>query len=195
MQAFNELRHQARIKRDKALAKIHEDYAATIARIAVVEQDLLGLKPPGHKPISECVARVLPTDRVFTIDDVVTALQVLEPRRNWRKWSIGHVLGQLREKGLVRRVTRSKVGMAATYARIGVPIEDDPYRDVLLVDVVAEVLEKAGRPLNLTEVTVAVQGTGYKSSASTKNLRGSVSGALSKDARFIVDLGKWSLVK
>ena len=49
MNAFNELRAQARDNRDKAIGQARDDYSATLVRIAELEQDLLGRDPPKHK--------------------------------------------------------------------------------------------------------------------------------------------------
>ena len=42
MNAFTELRRQAKEKRDKAIGQARADYADTLVKIATLEQDLLG---------------------------------------------------------------------------------------------------------------------------------------------------------
>jgi len=123
MNAFNELRRHAREKRDKAIQQARDDYAATLTRIAELEQDLLGRDSPQHKTIAACIDSVIPTDRPFTTVDIMAALEALDPRRNWRKRSLDSHIARLRERGLVRRVKRSQNRQPAVYARVGVEIE------------------------------------------------------------------------
>jgi len=103
MEAFNELRRHAREKRDKAIASVRDEYAATLVRIAALEQDLLGREPSTHKTIAGCINRVLPSDRPFTTVDVMTALEALDPGRVWRKRSVDSHISRLRERGVMRR--------------------------------------------------------------------------------------------
>jgi len=66
MDAFNDLRRQAREKRDKAIHEARDAYAATLTRIAALEQDLLGRDVSSHRTIAACIDSALPTDRTFT---------------------------------------------------------------------------------------------------------------------------------
>ena len=49
MEAFTELRKQAREKRDQSIHKAKDEYRATLKRIAALEQDLNGQVPSSHK--------------------------------------------------------------------------------------------------------------------------------------------------
>lgn len=127
MDAFNTLRKQAREKRDKTLAAARNEYAATLVRIAALEQDLNGRDPPAHRSIASCVESVIPTDRSFTTVDIMSGLEALDPRRVWRKRSVDSHIARLREKGLVIRLKRSQLRLPAVYVREGVEVESSPF--------------------------------------------------------------------
>ncbi len=55
MEAFNTLRKHARQKRDKMIGIARDDYAATLVRIAALEQDLLGRELSTHRTVSSCI--------------------------------------------------------------------------------------------------------------------------------------------
>lgn len=69
MQALNDLRQAARDRRDKLIAKARTEYEATIAKIASIEQDLLGREPTNPRSIASCVSSVIPADEPFTSGD------------------------------------------------------------------------------------------------------------------------------
>jgi hypothetical protein len=104
MECFNAIRKHARDKRDKAIGKARDDYAATLVRIAALDQDLLGRDPPAHKTVPSCINRVLPNDRPFTTIDVLAALEALEPGRAWRKHSADGPKASCRHAGDFLRV-------------------------------------------------------------------------------------------
>lgn len=193
MNAFNELRKQAREKRDKAIEVARDEYAATLRRIAELEQDLLGRDSPAHKTIAACIDSVIPTDRAFTTVDIMAALEALEPRRVWRKRSLDSHISRLRERGLVRRVKRSQNQQPAVYARVGVETEPLPFEDMTLAEVVKEVLGARG-PMRQTELVVAMMESGYQTTMKPKGLRNAVGKILAKDKQaFRQSGGKWAV--
>jgi DNA-binding transcriptional ArsR family regulator len=191
MQAFNELRKHAREKRDKAIDVARNEYAATLVRISALEQDLLGRESSTHQTIASCINRVLPTDREFTTIDVMTALEALDPRRPWRKRSVDSHISRLRERGLVRRLRKSKGLEPAVYARVGVQVAPMPFGDKTLPEVIGEVL--AGRTLTQTELAVAMLDAGYQTTMTPKALRDAVGVVLRRErGQFVQRGGKWA---
>lgn len=108
MQAFNDLRSAARDRRDKLIHKARDEYETTLKQMARLEQDLLVKEPTNRNSIASCITSVIPSDRPFTCNDVLTALEALDPRRPWRMRSIHHTISRLRERGLVRRLATAK---------------------------------------------------------------------------------------
>ena len=138
MQAFNEIRRKALEKRDKAIGIARAEYAETLARIAAIEQDILGREPSTHKTISSCVNRVLPQDRQFTLDDILAGLEALDPGRVWRRRSVDSYIFRLREKGIIRRLRRSKKTDPAIYVRVGVEVEKRPFENMTIKEGAAQ---------------------------------------------------------
>lgn len=193
MKAFNELRKHAREKRDKAIGVARDEYAATLARIAALEQDLLGREPSTHKTIASCIDSVIPGDRCFTTLDILAGLEAMDPRRDWRKRSLDSHIARLRERGLVRRVKKSQNCQPAIYVRMGVDVEPLPFEDKTLPEVVAEVLDD-GQPMRQTDLVVAMMEAGYQTTMSPKNLRDAVGVVLRKGkGRFREVDGEWGV--
>jgi hypothetical protein len=187
MQALNDLRQAARDRRDKLIAKARTEYEATLAKIASIEQDLLGREPTNPCSIASCVESVIPSDGPFTSADLLRNLEALDPRRPWRKRSVDHTIQRLRAKGLVRRLSKAKAGRAenvspALYVRAGVKAESQPFGDMPLLDVLYETLQ--GQSLTATELTVAILEAGYRSKMSHKRLRDHVARTMRADERF-----------
>jgi hypothetical protein len=191
MEAFAELRRQARLKRDKAIDQARRDYAETLARIAGLEQDLLGREMSGHHKISACIERVIPTDREFTAVDILTGLEAMDPGRIWRKRSVDSHISRLRKRGIVRRISRSRGSEPAVYARLGVQVAPRPFQDMTMREVIRTVL--AEKPLTQTELVVAMLESGYYTTMTRQALRNAVGMELRKDGEFRKADGKWTL--
>jgi predicted transcriptional regulator len=195
MQAFNELRRAARDRRDKLILKARTEYEATLAKIAGIEQDILGRELSDHRSVMSCVESVMPTDGPFTSSDIVRSLEALDSRRPWRKRTVDHCISRLRSKGLVRRLSKAKAGNAecispALYVRVGVKADSSPFGDTPLLDVLYEVLQ--GRALTATELTVAVLEAGYRTAMKPKALRDHAARAMRGDRRFVAEGERWS---
>ena len=195
MQALNDLRQAARDRRDKLIAKARTEYEATLAKIASIEQDLLGREPTNPRSIASCVELVIPSDGPFTSGDLLRNLEALDPRRPWRKRSVDHAIQRLRAKGLVRRLAKAKAGRAenvspAHYVRAGVRVDSQPFGDMPLLDVLYETLQ--GKSLTATELTVAILEAGYRSTMSHKRLRDHAARIMRKDSRFRLAQDQWN---
>ena len=123
MQAFNDIRKQARDKRDKAIQKARDEYAETLKHIAEVEQDILGREASRQDTLATCVNRALPNDQPFTSTDVLHSLEAMAPNRIWLKRSVDRRIHRLCASGVVRRLKRCKAGEPALYVRVGVQVE------------------------------------------------------------------------
>jgi hypothetical protein len=87
MQALNDVRQAARDRRDTLVAKARSEFEATLAKIASIEQDLLGRDPFSYKSIQASFESVIPSDRQFTTADIMVALEAADPRRTWSQRS------------------------------------------------------------------------------------------------------------
>ena len=179
MDAFNFLRKQARERRDKAIQQARDEYAATLVRIAALEQDLLGRDPSSHRSIAACIDSVIPTDRPFTTADIMASLEALDPRRNWRKRSLDSLIYRLRERGIVRRLRKARNDKLALYVRVGVQVERLAFEDMTLAEVVEEMLRDGAK--DATEIVVSMLEAGYETSMGPKQLRDAVGVVLKRN--------------
>jgi hypothetical protein len=169
---FIALRARAREKRDRAIAQARADYAETLTRIAALEQDLLGRVLSSHRSIAACIDSVIPQDREFTTADVMAGLEALDPGRVWLKRSVDSHLSRLRERGIVRRVRRARPPDPAIYVRMGAETPPRPFEDQTLVEVMEAKLRE--RPMNPTELAVAILEGGYETQMTPKRFRTAV---------------------
>jgi hypothetical protein len=141
--------------------------------------------------MASCINQLTPTDRTFTTVDIMAGLEAMDPGKVWRKRSVDSQIQVLRDKGLVKRIKRSKGTEPAVYARIEVPTEPLPFQDLNLADVVAEVLK--AEPLTQTEIVVTMLEAGYETTMGQKALRDAVGLALRRaPERFTVQGRKWA---
>ena len=185
MEAFNQLRKQARSKRDKAVNKARDEYAATLKRI--------GSNRTPRKPVASCVNSVLPMDRLFTTVDVMAALKASDPLRDWRKQPVVNHICKLGRRGILRRMKKAQRHEPAAYVFRGVEYEPLPFEGMTLAEVVLNVLA-AHQPLRQADLVAAMLDAGYCTTMDLKRLRRAVSDKLRKDERFRVSGGEWDVV-
>jgi hypothetical protein len=184
---FNNLRQRARAKRDKALAEIKAEYAYQLTQIAKLEQDLLGKVSSRYHKISAAIESVIPRDRSFSVLDIFTALEALDPRRPWRRRSVDNHLTRLRERGIIRRIRRSTIHEPALYVRAEHAPPPGPMDDKSLFQAIGQV-HKA--PMSTTEILIAVVEAGYNSTMSRNNLRNAIAGLMRRHG-YKADAGRW----
>lgn len=187
MNEFTALRARAREQRDKAIAQAKQNYAEALERIAVLENSLLERDKPKVRRTSDCISRVLPTDKPFTVDDILEALEAHDPSRVWSKKAVCNHITNLRKRGIVYRVRKPKLGVSAIYARKGVSVAPSKLGDKSLVEVMRSILKS---PMTAMELTVAVLEAGYETSMSRQDLRGTIRRELGK-GKFTRDGERW----
>jgi len=184
---FNALRARAKINRDKALADVQRDYELALEKIQALQEELLGATRERNTRLSAAIESVMPREADFTSGDLLAALENLEPGRAWKKRSIDNHIAYLRERGLVRRLKRSKSNEPAVYVRVAEPLRGPQTEDMPLREAIGQALTK---PMNTTEVLVAVLESGYQTEMSKSNLRHTIAKLLGRDG-YKRDGGKW----
>jgi hypothetical protein len=193
MEALTQLRKLARERRDKSIGEANTLYADTLKRIAAIEQDLLGHQASTHRASSACIQQVMPADQPFTTVDLRAALEAMEPGRVWYERTITNQLGRLRKRGFIRRLRRPTCKTPALYVRAGIEAVL-PLDAKTMLDAAAELL--ADRPMNCTELAVAMRESGYQTKMTPKALRAALGVGMRRNRkRFRQDGGKWSLAQ
>jgi hypothetical protein len=192
MNAFNELRQHARECRDRAIDFADDQDNATLARIAAIEQDLLGTRAPDHQYMSDVVRSVIPEDREFTSIDVLGGLRALDSARDWHVRSVTNQLVRLRLSGVIRRLKRAARNAPAVYIRTDKPITLPPFEDKSALEAAEQVL--GDREMNATELTVALFEGGFRTAMSKRMFRTELINSLKgAPKRFWLVRGKWRL--
>ncbi|MCE9543989.1 MAG: hypothetical protein K8T25_00465 [Planctomycetia bacterium] len=197
MNAFLELRKQARARRDTLVKDAREEYRTTLVKIATLEHRITGRQAAKPSTLTSRIHSVIPTEGTFTTEDITTALEALEPGVVWRRATIDNAIGGLRRKGLIRRISKAKSsvnGLAsrAVYTRVDSDVAPIPFEGMTLPDVIHDVLK--GKSLNRTELTMALIDAGYRTSMTRKGLRDHVGRLLRADKRFSKSGDRWGVV-
>jgi hypothetical protein len=100
MDEFNALRVRARQKRDKLIEEARSDYHSALIRITALEHDLRRKHNTQAQAIAQCVNRVIPSDRGFTIPEIMQRLEELDGSRVWFKQSVDRHISRLRRQGI-----------------------------------------------------------------------------------------------
>jgi hypothetical protein len=187
MEAFNDLRRAARDKRDKIINDARDDYGATLKSIAGLEQRITGRSLSKQKSIAACVSSLIPSDAQFTSQDILHGLEALAPHRHWRRRAINHCITRLLARGILRRISRARVGARhhsspAVYVRVGIEVQSDPFGDMQFSDVLYEVLH--GHTMRLTELVAATLEAGYRTNQRPRDLRHYAGRVIRADRRF-----------
>jgi len=119
----------------------------------------------------------------------MASLEALDGGRVWRKRSVDSHISRLRDRGLVRRLKKSKNTTPAVYVRTGVTVPTIPFEDMTLPEVIRAVLT---RPMNQTELVVAMLEQGYETTMTRNTLRDAV-GVELREGAVKGEGGKWML--
>jgi predicted transcriptional regulator len=185
MSDFIKLRQLARSVRDKKIEQAREECEATIAQIADLEKALCGTNRVRHPRANAAIEAAMPSDRPFTTEDIAKKLLALEPNREWSRHTINTHIARLRERGILKRISRPGAKQRATYARADLPIKADSRT---LGEIIAVVVT---RPMTLTEIAVAVKEAGYRTSQTGRHLRNHVARGL-REGGYRQDGERWS---
>src|SRR5690349_10786708 len=104
---FAAVRELVKERYHKAIAQARKDYCEALKRIKALERELFKTEPG---PLGKFIDQVIPTDKPFTIPDIMAGLKALDPVRKWEKKGVQKWLGKLRARGTVRMVTRPSPG-------------------------------------------------------------------------------------
>jgi hypothetical protein len=196
MDAYEQLKEQARKKRDAALKRIRANYQATVAKIDALRTDLDGYAPAAKakkaKPILEMVCDLMPRDRGFTFADIHRLLLEACPGREFNELTIRTLLPKLEAQGILRRVTKNQQGRVV-WAAAGAVVQESPFGAMATTDVAELILRESG-PMMPAELVVAIQDRGHRTDASPRQLLASLRTAVQRyPGRFLTgEDGRWT---
>jgi hypothetical protein len=175
MNVYQELRIRARQKRDEAVRDAQSIYKQIIKRIELVERSLgcpLRQQPVTPESVAQSIMRLMvadmPKDRAFEGGELAALLRDRYPERQIDTRTVRTYLHRLSVQGLVRRVSKPN-GRLVQWAARECPIEVVPDEAAALVNVTEVVLRESG-PLNLMQLTLAMQKHGTRPELKPRSL-------------------------
>lgn len=189
MNEFTMLRERAREQRDKAIALARSTYETALNQITALENILLERGKPKVRRISDCIGAVMPTDKAFTVEDIQERLQATYPTRIWNKAVVSNHITHLKNRGVLKRVSKPKRNHNARYAVQGLKVDSGAFGDKALSDVMHELLTEPMRPV---ELAVKVLEAGYETAMNRTNMRVAINRVLRTNGGFRkLAGGKW----
>ena len=173
---FSAIRALAKERYHTAVAAARAEYRTVLRRIKSLEN---ALAPKDHEPPADSIAhfveQAMPEDRAFTLSDVMAGLEAIDSDREWPRYTVQKRLQKLCERGDIYLVQRPKSGKPSLYAREGVVVAQLPFQGMTLRQVIEATLT---RPMNATEIAVALLEAGYDTAMSHRGLRHEIASIL-----------------
>jgi hypothetical protein len=197
MDAFELLRKQAADKMDKAIKVAQDEYKTQVARINELRASL-GFGDPTclrtRPRIGDMLAKHYPSDRPFTIDDILPTVVAAYPKMRFLRASVRNAMQHHKEAGIIRRVAKDAGGYTI-WAVSELAVTEKPFGTMSFADVIAEVLV-GSKGMRQAELGVAMKELGFRPDDEPAAFVRQISKALYANTRRFKrsDDGKWSLV-
>jgi|GEM_PF-4327911 len=192
MDAFNELRQEARERRDAEIEKIKVAYRSELAEINALAKrmtrkpSLKGQSKP-TVPLREQIMEVAPHDETFTVYDILERLKLAVSE----KPRVRTTFDRLMQRKEIKRVRRGRKDVPAIFARHDFELEVSPLNQMSQIEAAATVLREIG-PSDITTLIVAMQYRGFTPLCSLRGLRKSLRSALGSNPDLFSQIkGKW----
>lgn len=132
---FQELRVIAVKKRDDAIKVAKAEYNNTAQQIAELEARLKPERKPrpgaraGKPRIADHVYNAIPSDKPFTLNELMGTLKAKHPDRNWIKQSVNVAVNRFLNAGAIKRIAYAGHKRPAVFA---LPEVDIPEAETML---------------------------------------------------------------
>jgi hypothetical protein len=201
MDGIDLLRQRAQLKRDAAIAEARRIYHSDIQAIEALERRLpappvIDRSQPLAKPpsIVDFIKAVIPTDRPFTVSDVMVALGDAHAGQRFHLTTVRTHTSRLCSRGYLRRLY--KTGHQETmYALAELPETEGGIETSNMATITHEILTEAGKPLKVVEIAVRMRERGYRADNEAVTLVNAVRSMFRNyPGRFERDkAGRWSV--
>ena len=164
MSTFDELRQQARDKRDRAIKYIKKDYSATLEQINALEKKLVRRKPSlkgRAKPAVPLRVEILdcaPRDSTFTVQDILDRLELPETEFTRVRTTFDRMIKRCE----IKRIKRGRRNIPAVFAVYEYGPPTNELNDLSQIEAAELVLRRMGRPVELTTLAVEMLERGYE---------------------------------
>jgi hypothetical protein len=201
MDPFVSLQTRAAQKRDAAIAEARRVYRNDIEAIESLERCLPAppvidrSQPLGKPPsIVDFIKAVVPTDKPFTVSDVMVALGEAHAGQKFHLPTVRTHTSRLCSRGFFRRLYKTSQ-QETLYAVAGSPVTEGAIESKNLATVAHEVLTEAGKPLEPIEIAVRMRERWYRADDPPAVLVAAIRGMFRQyPGRFRQDDGRWSAI-
>ena len=178
---YDSLRKQAASRRDDRIRAARAAFNESVKLISQLEREIEGTvsRPYRVHRILDMVRELVPTDRPFTVAEMVTMLSRESPDRVAYVPTIRSIFTRLEREGIIKRVGRD--GVHVHWASVKYNGRLSPHGAATITTVAKQVLGEKG-PLRLSELIVAMRESGYRSEANPRKMLASVAATLCRNA-------------
>ena len=193
MSTFDELRQQARDKRDRAIKYIKKDYSATLEQINALEKKLVRRKPSlkgRAKPAVPLRVEILdcaPRDSTFTVQDILDRLELPETEFTRVRTTFDRMIKRCE----IKRIKRGRRNIPAVFAVYEYGPPTNELNDLSQIEAAELVLRRMGRPVELTTLAVEMLERGYEPVNGRQSFIKSLRQAMSRKELFVHESNKW----
>lgn len=186
MKNFDELRRLAREKRDASIQDARDEYRVTLEEINGLQRRLLEKPSQKGKPkpvvsMPQKILNVVPTDREWTIAEVLGWLKLPATDKN----HVRAMIGKMQGAGSVKQIRRGKRNVEALFAVAEFQSASSELNAMTQAQAALHVMAEIGEDASVVELAVAMCERGYRHAAKNnrefvKSLRGSLRQASQK---------------
>jgi hypothetical protein len=198
MDAYDELRQQARVKRDKIIQAARNECNVALRRIAALQTMIADESRPAigqpirtrERSLTEILRDALPKDKPFTVADLCQVMYDSPATCKYKATSIRSQFRVLDQGGVIRKVGRRNGQIL--WVRADAEIESSPFSALTLCEIAEQLIGEHG-PLRVPEMVAYMRDRGYRPDQS-----GRYTGSLMRQAllrvngRFVKDVSdRW----
>lgn len=192
MNPFEMLRRQAEQRRNEIYREARWECRKIVTWINQLEKKLADVpKPKGpRKSVNALICELMPTDREFTVGDILKLLQDAEPKRRFDMKTVRSQFQYLESTGKVRR-TRKASGRVL-WAVPSLVVAKTPFGVRTAASVAEEVLRECG-PMATLELLVEMRERGYRADQHPRKMLATVQGILYRNKQFRREGKRWAV--
>lgn len=166
MKDFDELRRLARDNRDAAIKDARNEYRVTLEEINVLQKRLLQKPSQKGKPrprvsMSQKILAAVPTDREWTVNELLAWLKAPKTDKN----HIRAMLGKMQKAGSIKQIRRGKNNVEALFAVAGFESASSELNAMTQVQAARRVMAEIGEDVDTMTLAIAMCERGYRPGA------------------------------
>lgn len=180
MKDFDELRRLARDKRDSAIKDARNECRVTLEEINALQKRLLAKPSQKGKPrprvsMSQKILNVIPTDREWTVLELLAWLKLPKTDKN----HVRAYLGKMQKAGSIKQIRRGKNNVEALFAVADFESASSELNAMTQLQAARHVMADIGNEVDVVTLAVTMCERGYRPAAKNnrefvKSLRSSL---------------------